>query len=114
MKRKTTDLEKNLIKKGFKLIQKNYAGKHSEKTASYIYKGIYTPYLMITNIDVIIIINAKRDKILNIGITDPFKVLGVDYINFNSAELLGIFIKEITQFIYDIKSEIKMPLNLNP
>lgn len=107
MKRKITDLEKNLINKGFVLKEKKYAGKHSEKTASYVYEGIYTPYLMIINLNVVVILNAKRDKVLNIGIVDPLKVLGVNYIDFKSAKLLGLFIDEITHFIYGVKDKEK-------
>ena len=38
MKRKITELEKNLIEKGWELDHKTYTGKHSEKTFQYVYE----------------------------------------------------------------------------
>ena len=41
MKRKITELEKNLIEKGWELDHKTYTGKHSEKTFQYVYEKVY-------------------------------------------------------------------------
>ena len=38
MKRKVTDLEQKLIQNDFRLLGKEYGGKHSQKTVSYIYQ----------------------------------------------------------------------------
>ena len=106
MKRKTTDLEKNLIKKGFQLIQKNYAGKHSEKTLNYIYDGVVDTYEF--RVGVRVVIDAKREKILTIGIKDPLVFLGTgNVINFSGVKLLGVLIDEITYFIYGVKDKEK-------
>ena len=100
MKRKTTELEKNLISKGFKLIQKNYAGKHSEKTLSYVYEGIVDTYEF--RVGVRAIINAKREKILTIGVKEPMVFLGTgDIITLGGVKLLDTLFREITDFIYN-------------
>ena len=41
MKRKITELEENLIKKGWQLSHKTYVGKHSDKVENYVYLKVY-------------------------------------------------------------------------
>ena len=41
MKRKITELEKNLIEKGWELDHKTYYGKHSDKVLNYVYEKVF-------------------------------------------------------------------------
>ena len=66
MNRKITELERKLIRNGWLLTQKYYEGKHSERTWCY-------EYYKTMNCDgdlfgAIVIINPKRDTILDYGI----------------------------------------------
>lgn len=69
MKRKTTELEKILLDDSWYLTQKDYTGKHSEKTLSYEYTKC-VPYENELGFQAIVKLNANRDKIINVGISN--------------------------------------------
>lgn len=101
MKRKTTDLEKRLINKGFRLDHKEYCGKHSEKTASYVYYGVVDT--RIERVGVNVKLNAKRDTIVEWGINDFGKALPQTFTihNLNEANLVMV---DITNHLFPIRS----------
>ena len=66
MKRKTTELEQKLIKRGFRLDHKDYIGKNSEKTLSYVYYGVVETSHFKVGVNVIL--DAKRNEIKVWGI----------------------------------------------
>lgn len=60
MLRKTTDLEKKLLNKGFKLVFKTYKDtKSSKRIESYAYKG------EVNNYECFIYLNSKRNEVKN-------------------------------------------------
>lgn len=60
MLRKTTDLEKKLLNKGFKLVFKTYKDtKSSKRIESYAYKG------EVNNYECFIYLNSKRTEVIN-------------------------------------------------
>ena len=98
MKRKTTELEKNLIKKGFMLDHKDYIGKHSEKTLSYVYYGVVETEHFRVGVNVIL--DAKREKIKVWGIKNVLAFIN-NPSTFNKCDL-GI----LTGVMEDIESFI--------
>ena len=75
MKRKITELEKNLIEKGWELDHKTYTGKHSEKTFQYVYEKVYVGEyerndgkIVVTTTSAYCILNSKREKIESVEI----------------------------------------------
>lgn len=59
MKRKETLLESKLIEKKFRLVSKQYVGKHSDKVDSYIYEKIRE------DVTYSVVLNKTRTKIKN-------------------------------------------------
>lgn len=75
MKRKITELEKNLIEKGWELDHKTYTGKHSEKTFQYVYEKVYVGEyeredgkIVVTTTSAHCVLNSKREKIESVEI----------------------------------------------
>lgn len=65
MLRKTTDLEKKLLNKGFKLVFKTYKDtKSSKRIESYAYKG------EVNNYECYIYLNSKRNEVKNFVIAN--------------------------------------------
>lgn len=59
MKRKETLLESKLIEKKFRLVSKQYIGKHSDKVDSYVYEKIRE------DVSYCVVLNKTRTKIKN-------------------------------------------------
>ena len=65
MLRKTTDLEKKLLNKGFKLVFKTYKDtKSSKRIESYAYKG------EVNNYECFVYLNSKRNEVKNFVIAN--------------------------------------------
>ena len=64
MKRKTTELEKKLIQDGWRLHNKVYEGKKSEKTSAYIYAKEEGAFVKILQL------NPKREEIIKVAINN--------------------------------------------
>lgn len=62
MKRKTTELEKGLIAKGFKLAYKTYTGNKSQTVKEYAYNGVVSTKEC-GYVSCMVFLNAKRDMI---------------------------------------------------
>ena len=74
MKRTITELESKIIKKGFKLSHKCYSGKHSQFVDKYVYVGTiwYQGDKEGIKLIVWVVLNAKRDKVLDISMVNLF------------------------------------------
>ena len=66
MIRRTTELEKRLISKGWYLTSKNYYGKGSNKTLCYNYTKTFE--LKEAIVDAIVVISPKRDEVFNVSL----------------------------------------------
>ena len=75
MKRKTTELEENLIQKGWELDHKTYTGAHSEKVYQYVYEKVFVKeferpdgkVVVSTNVGRVYL-DSHREKVENIQI----------------------------------------------
>lgn len=74
MKRTITELENKLIEKGFRLSHKTYSGKHSQFVNEYVYVGkVWYQYDKDSlTLPVLVVLNAKRDKVLDISMENCF------------------------------------------
>ena len=90
MKRKTTELERNLKDLGFKLDHKTYCGKNSDKVLDYVFirtNGYY---------EYQVFLNRERTQIVGYGFTNP------TFVNFNDMTM------EMLQREYDsFENELK-------
>lgn len=84
MKRKTTDLERKLIEKGYYLSHKTYGGKKSQKTLFYYY----------TNKNSFIKLDSKREKVVTYGL-----------LNYHAMELTEMELQGIKIVLDMIKAE---------
>lgn len=81
MKRKITELEENLTKKGWQLSHKTYVGKHSDKVENYVYTKIYEVEherendgkIVIYSWDGMVLLDSKRVYIEDVFIKNPFR-----------------------------------------
>ena len=101
MKRKTTELEQKLIDNGWKLINKTYSGKHSEKTDHYEYFKMETLSTQNINYGQIIKLNAKRTEIIDFGL---LKVT-CDLLNETTLITLRIMLANLRSFVNEITME---------
>lgn len=76
MKRTRTLIEQKLQQDGWYLTGKTYIGKHSDKTQHYTYEKFIKEHLHI------ILLNNKRDKVVNCGIVSQ-----EDIVNEQTLEL---------------------------
>lgn len=85
MKRKTTELERKLIEKGYHLVLKRYCGKTSQKTLSYQYvQG-----------NAFITLDSKREKVTNYGL-----------LNYHAMELGEMELQGISLALSKVKNDI--------
>ena len=98
MKRKITELEKNLIANGWELDHKTYYGKHSDKVLNYVYEKVYVKEYTRDDGKVIVntwtarvLLDKTRTKIEDTLIYSPFK----SYVNYLTCLLVAGKIKEI-------------------
>lgn len=102
MKRKVSELEQKLLDKGFRLTHKTYGGKHSQFVDKYHYLGelnFFDETLdMNTNVLVRVILNNKKDKIIDISIINALSTF-----DFVSKELLQDYLIIATYFENDIR-----------
>lgn len=73
MKRFRTQLENNLIKKGWKLAYKTYVGKHSDKVDKYAYEKVFkvdkekiSNTYLINDDHAMLFLDQKREKVVDI------------------------------------------------
>lgn len=78
MKRKKTQLEINLIEKGWQLDHKTYTGKHSDKVDNYVYEKTYTNEhtredgkIVVTSWSARVLLDSKREHIEDVLIKSP-------------------------------------------
>lgn len=96
MKRKETLLESKLIEKKFRLVSKQYVGKHSDKVDSYIYEKIRE------DVTYCVVLNKTRTKIKDYYFTtDRTYRYTIGFIN----SLLDIiyYLKDQLEEIYDFE-----------
>lgn len=98
MKRKITELEKNLIDKGWELDHKTYYGKHSDKVLNYVYEKVYVKEYTRDDGKVIVntwtarvLLDNTRTKIEDTLIYSPYKA----FTNYITCLLVAGKIKEI-------------------
>lgn len=87
MKRSITELENNLIEKGFKLSYKTYRGKHSQYVDDYVYRGKVQCDLNSGesySVQVKVIINSKKNSIKSIWIGNNCR----DFVNVSDIAIL--------------------------
>ena len=71
MKRKMTELERQLIDSGWCLTHKNYKGKLAKRIDTYVYKRLHNGF------DFELYLNAKRDTIVELKIHNPYYYAGI-------------------------------------
>lgn len=100
MKRKTTELEQKLIKKGFRLDHKDYIGKNSEKTLSYVYYGVVETSHFKVGVNVIL--DAKRKEIKVWGIRNLLEFINNPntFTKYQLGILTGVM-EDIETFIFN-------------
>lgn len=98
MKRHITELEKNLIEKGWELDHKTYTGKHSDKVLNYVYEKVYVKEytrkdgkVVVSTWSARVLLDQKREKIEDVLIRSPFK----EYTNALTCILVHMKVKEI-------------------
>ena len=98
MKRHITELEKNLIEKGWELDHKVYTGKHSDKVLNYVYEKVYVKEytrkdgkVVVSTWSARVLLDPKREKIDDVLIKSPFK----EYTNALTCILVHMKVKEI-------------------
>ena len=105
MKRKRTELEEDLIKKGYKLLYKTYSGKHSQRVDRYVYGG--STHITLDSgerfvIPTKILLNAGRTQIVDVKILNFFD----EYIgSFTIDNIVAIFNKVNEYVMNTIKEE---------
>lgn len=101
MKRKKTQLELNLIEKGWELDHKTYTGKHSDKVLNYVYEKVYSREyerkcdgkIVITTWSARVLLDSKREHIDDVLIRSPMS----SYVNEITTALIFGKIRDITK-----------------
>ena len=101
MKRKETQLELNLIEKGWELDHKTYTGKHSDKVLNYVYEKVYSREyerkcdgkIVITTWSARVLLDSKREHIDDVLIRSPMS----SYVNEITTALIFGKIRNITK-----------------
>lgn len=102
MKRKTTELEQKLIKKGLKLESKVYSKKDNKKIDKYVYGGVIELERIHCLVQPEVELDPKREKILDIRMR-----IYNDYINKDILDMVNEEYNELTSFILGEDDEIK-------
>lgn len=102
MKRKITELEQKLIKKGLKLEKKVYSKKDNKKVAKYIYGGVIELEKIHCLVQPEVELDPKREKILDIRVCSYILYINKDMIREITEEY-----NELTSFILGEDDEIK-------
>lgn len=92
MERRKTQLEEKLLSNGWYLESKDYAGKYSQKTLSYTYSKDLVYGNGVVNARVII--NAKRDEIIDIQVKNPYKQEIITRSQVEAMDILLDFVNE--------------------
>lgn len=111
MKRRKTQLELNLIEKGWELDHKTYTGKHSDKVLNYVYEKVYSREferedgkIEITTWSARVLLDSKREHVVDVLVRSPLP----NYIDEITASIiickLGV-IKQEVQSCYPKKEE---------
>lgn len=98
MKRKITELEQKLIDNGWKLINKTYSGKRSEKTNNYVYFKTETLTSQNINYGQVIKLNAKRTGIVDYGLLN----VSCELLNDLTLMTFRIMLTNLRSFIKEI------------
>lgn len=101
MKRKITELEQKLIDNGWKLINKTYSGKRSEKTNNYVYFKTETLTSQNINYGQLIKLNAKRTEIVDYGLLN----VSCDLLNEQLLVTLRVMLRNLHSFVDEITME---------
>ena len=102
MKRKITELEQKLIKKGLKLESKVYSKKDNKKIDKYIYGGVIELEKIHCLVQPEVELDPKREKILVIRLR-----IYNDYIDKDILDMINEEYNELTSFILGEDDEIK-------
>ena len=104
MKRHITELEKNLIEKGWELDHKTYWGKHSDKVLNYVYEKVYLKEytrddgkVVVNSWSARVLLDQKREKIEDVLIKSPFK----EYTDDLTCILVHMKLGEIKKEVYE-------------
>lgn len=101
-KRKITELEEKLIKKGLKLEKKVYSKKDNKKVDKYIYGGVIELEKIHCLVQPEVELDPKREKILDIRVR-----VYDGYINRDILDLITEEYNELTSFLLGEDDEIK-------
>ena len=101
MKRKKTQLELNLIEKGWELDHKTYTGKHSDKVLNYVYEKVYyreyerkcDGKIIVTTWSARVLLDSKREHIDDVLIKSPMSA----YVNEITTAFIFGKIRDITK-----------------
>lgn len=101
MKRKKTQLEINLIEKGWELNHKTYTGKHSDKVLNYIYEKVYSSEyerkcdgkIIIATWSARVLLDSKREHIDDVLVRIPMPA----YVNEIMVAFIFGKIRDITK-----------------
>lgn len=100
MKRKKTQLEINLIEKGWELDHKTYTGKHSDKVLNYVYEKVYSREferkdgkLIVTTWSARVLLDSKREHFVDVLIKSPMSA----YVNDITIAFMFGKIRDITK-----------------
>lgn len=102
MKRKITELEQKLIKKGLKLESKVYSKKDNKKIDKYVYGGVIEVEKIHCLVQPEVELDPKREKIIEVRLR-----IYNDYINKDILDMINEEYNELTSFILGEDDEIK-------
>lgn len=100
MKRKTTELEQKLIKKGLELESKVYSKKDNKKIDKYIYGGVIELERIQCLVQPEVELDPKREKILDIRMR-----IYNDYINKDILDMINEEYNELTHYLCEEEDE---------
>jgi hypothetical protein len=110
MKRKRTELEEDLIKKGYKLLYKTYSGKHSQKVDHYVYGG--STYISFDSggrfvVPTKILLNPGRTQIFYVQILNCFE----EYIGSLTVETIVATFNKVNDYVMNQIKEEQLSAN---